>query len=48
MQGFNGFNDLILLLNWRITIEVLPFVYFYYTMDNNILDYVSSEKDHWK
>ena len=26
-------------------IDVLPFVQFYYTMDNNILDYVSSEKD---
>ena len=25
--------------------DVLPFIQFYYTMDNNILDYVSSEKD---
>ena len=26
-------------------IDVLPFVQFYYTMDNSVLDYVSSEKD---
>ena len=26
-------------------VDVLPFIQFYYAMDNNILDYVSSEKD---
>ena len=26
-------------------VDVLPLIQFYYTMENNILDYVSSEKD---